>query len=124
MLMPDVHAPNFVNRQESESLRGKGDKFNVVFGSGLEKCDGCYLHLDNNRSEIVRSGQTTAEFEKRQREHKNHPSFKMVLPNLDCFYSHFPIQQCLIQWVGNAVCGVTCNKWLGLAWHGIKASLS
>jgi hypothetical protein len=62
--MPDAHARSFVNRQESESLRAKGDKFNVLFGYGLEKCDGCYLHLDNNRSEIVRSGQTTAEFEK------------------------------------------------------------
>jgi hypothetical protein len=63
MLMSDVYAPNFVNRQNSESLLGKGDQFKVVFGSGLEKCDGCYLHLDDNRSEIVRSDQTSAEFE-------------------------------------------------------------
>jgi hypothetical protein len=70
MLMPEVHAPSFVNRQESESLRGKSDKIKVVLGSGLEKCDECYLHLHNNRSEIVRSGQTFAGFEERQREQK------------------------------------------------------
>jgi hypothetical protein len=34
MLMPDVHAPNFVDRQDSESLLGKGDKFKLVFNLG------------------------------------------------------------------------------------------
>jgi hypothetical protein len=62
--MSDVHAPNFVNRHDSESLLGKGDKFKRVSGSVLEKCDGCHLHLDKNRSDIVRSGQTAAGFEK------------------------------------------------------------
>jgi hypothetical protein len=33
-LMPAVHAPYFVNRQDSESLLGKGDKFKVVFDLG------------------------------------------------------------------------------------------
>jgi hypothetical protein len=64
VLISDVHAPNFVNGQNSASLFAKGDK--SVSGSGAEKCDGCYPHLDKNRSDIVRSSWTAAGFKTQQ----------------------------------------------------------
>jgi hypothetical protein len=63
MLVSDAHAANFVSRKDYEHMLGNGEKFNIVSGSGMENCDGCYLQLDRNRSEIVRSGKTTAGFE-------------------------------------------------------------
>jgi hypothetical protein len=90
MLMSDVHAPNFVNRKDIESLLGKSDKFKAVCGSGLEKCDGCYLHLDKNRSEIVRSGQTAAGFEKRQKEHEKSSKLQDGATKTRLFYQSYP----------------------------------
>jgi hypothetical protein len=88
--MSDVHASNFVYRQDSESLLGKGDKLKRVSGSGLEKCDGCYLHLDQNRSEIVRSGQTAAVFEKRRKEHERSSKLQDGATKTRAFYLSYP----------------------------------
>lgn len=122
MLISDVHAPTFVNRQHSESLWGKGDKFKAVARSGLAKCDAWYLHLDENRSDIVRPGQIATEFEKRHKEHDKSPELQDENTKTRVFSIHIPIQW-LTQMMENMVCGENWNKWLTLEWHGIRDSL-
>jgi hypothetical protein len=68
-----------------QSLLGTGDKFKALSGYELQAFDGCYLHLDEDRSVIARYVQAPAGFEKRQRNMKNHPCFMMVPPRLEWF---------------------------------------
>ena len=90
MLLSDVHATNFDNRKDHESLLGNAQKFKAVDGSGLEQCDGCYLHLDKNRSEIVRSGQTTTGFWKRNQQHEKASKLQDPSTRGRLFYQSYP----------------------------------
>jgi hypothetical protein len=110
MLLSDAHAANFVSRRDYESLLGNGEKFDTFSGTGLENCDGCYLHLDRNRSEIVRSGQTTAGFEKRSKQHERYPNFKMQRPKLDCSTNHIVMLLWQRLLMVSLVCGMTWIK--------------
>jgi hypothetical protein len=69
---------------------GKGDEFKAVAGSGLGKCDGCYLHLDKNRSQIVRSDQTVGGLEKTYKEHEKSSKRQGQATKPEFFYQKYP----------------------------------
>jgi hypothetical protein len=84
-------------------LLGKGSKCKEVSGSVFEKCDGCVVHLDKNRSKIVRSVQTAARFEKRNKEHETSYKLQDETQKLDCDTSQIRIHQRLFQLIGNLI---------------------
>lgn len=94
MLFSGANAENFVNGTYYEPLLENDDKLKAVSGSGMENCDGCYQNFGRRRSEMVRSGQRTAEFEKRSMQHQKATKLQDAEAKTGVFYKSHPFAFC------------------------------